>query len=614
MKEYAFICGGAWTSEAACADQVLHMDVAGPNRNVNLRLADLNRALLGNLPDLLVDLLELAAYVYCADQRASRGNASLPGAGTNWRRHLRFVIPVRYPEVWSSVAVREPLEDMLGYLSDDVYEFEFRKSRAPPAQAQLYFTDLVEGGAFEPDNIVLFSGGIDSLAGTVESLANGRRLVVVGHHSAPKVVSIQKELVRELRRLGYGRQLFHVTVNVTNTGVEPVEATQRTRSFLFASLAFVLARMFDRDGFTFYENGIVSLNLPMSGDVLGARATRTTHPKVVRGFETFFSQLVRRQIAIETPYLWLTKKDIIERLMLHDHAHLLDMSVSCVHPMSWTKDVRHCGTCSQCIDRRFAVLTAGAEQYDAADGYRIDLLTGDRGHEELDPAIAYVKFARAIANMEPVRFQSEFPHVSAALHSIPGLRAVEVLELVWALHRRHADAVISVLSRATRQCSDDLVKRRIAAGSLLNLCFARDRVETIGPDTTAQMAEFIDRLSLPVCDFAVDEIGKRICFRGELTLNGRGYRLVRTLVDNHRMGKQRNRDIPYYRAPDLADALKMEETALRKLLGRVRDDVEPRLVVDQGIVLPNGLIENVKSKGYRLSPELREVSLADLRS
>ena len=64
----------------------------------------------------------------------------------------------------------------------------------------------------------------------------------------------------------------------------PIEKTQRTRSFLFASLAFVLARMFGKERFTFFENGVISFNLPIAGDVLGARATRTTHPRVIRGF------------------------------------------------------------------------------------------------------------------------------------------------------------------------------------------------------------------------------------------------------------------------------------------------------------------------------------------
>ena len=31
----------------------------------------------------------------------------------------------------------------------------------------------------------------------------------------------------------------------------------------------------------FYENGIISLNLPVCAQVVGGRATRTTHPRVM---------------------------------------------------------------------------------------------------------------------------------------------------------------------------------------------------------------------------------------------------------------------------------------------------------------------------------------------
>lgn len=614
MKDYAFICGGASPHDLKTADQVLRLDVAGPDRNVNLRLSDVNRALLSHLPDLLIDLLELSVYVYCADQRARRGSEKLSNAGEYWRRHLHFIVPVRCLDLWSSAAVREPLEEMLGYLSDDLYTFDFVRSETPFVERQIYFDELVEGSGFEPDDVVLFSGGVDSLAGVVDCLTDGRKIAMVGHHSAPKVVNIQKELVTDLRRAGFGRQMFHVTVNVTNMGVDPVEPTQRTRSFLFASLAFVLARMFGLDRLTFYENGVVSLNLPIAGDVLGARATRTTHPKVMRGFETFFSQLVGRQITIETPYLWLTKKDIVEKLVSRGQGDLLGKSVSCVHPIAWTKDVRHCGTCSQCIDRRFAVLAAGVEQYDAAESYRIDLLTGDRSHEELDPATAYVKFARTIMKLDRADFQSEYPQVSSALHSVPGLSANEVLDRAWRLHQRHAEGVLSVLSDATKKSANDLVYGRIAPGSLLRLCFARGPIQSVGPDTTAQISAFMDRMSAATCEFAVDEIGERICFRGGYSINGAGFQVIRVLVDPHRDAKRRDAEVPFYLAYDLAVALNLDEPALRRRVGRLREEAEARLAVDQGVVLPQGLIENRKPMGYRLSPELREVALADINS
>ena len=43
------------------------MDIHGAAKNVNLRIDYISRTMLGNVPDLLIDLLEVAAYVYCAD-------------------------------------------------------------------------------------------------------------------------------------------------------------------------------------------------------------------------------------------------------------------------------------------------------------------------------------------------------------------------------------------------------------------------------------------------------------------------------------------------------------------------------------------------------------------
>jgi 7-cyano-7-deazaguanine synthase in queuosine biosynthesis len=615
MKEYAFFCGGANEQGPGFEENVIRLDVAGPDRNVNLRLTDFSRALVTELPDLLVDLLELAAYVYCADQRASRGSLKLSNAGEDWRRRLRFVVPVRCRDTWESATVRKHLAEVLGYLSDDIYEFEFLDSSTSADQVQSYFPEgPATWGGFDAEDIVLFSGGIDSLTGTVESLAAGKRLVLVSHHSASKVVSVQKDLVQEFRARGFGSQIFHVTINVTNVGVEPVEPTQRSRSFLFASLAFVVSHMFLRDGFTFYENGIVSLNLPIAADVVGARATRTTHPRVIRGFEQFFASLIGRPIAIESPYLWFTRKEVIERLGLTGLGDLLGKSVSCVHPISWTTAVRHCGTCSQCIDRRFGVLAAGAEDHDVVDGYGIDLLTGDRRFENIDPSIAYVKFARAITRVQRAQFQSEFPQVSAALHHVPGLSAGAVLDRIWGLHQRHAYSVLSVIADAARHHADDLAAGNLPPGSLLSLCFTHSRIEAVGPDTAAATAAFIDRLSTPTCYFAVDESGKKICFSGDFLIEGAGFRLILALLFNHREAKRRCEDIPFFWTDDLAVTLELEETALRRQVVRLRQLAESRLAVDLGVIFPNGFIENQRAKGYRLSPELREVSLADLRT
>ncbi|MFA7586981.1 MAG: 7-cyano-7-deazaguanine synthase [Novosphingobium sp.] len=163
--------------------------------------------------------------------------------------------------------------------------------------------------------------------------------------------------------------------------------------------------MFGKDEFTFFENGVVSLNLPIAADVLGARATRTTHPKVIRGFEEFFSLLLEREINVRTPFQWLTKTDVVRKIDERHGADLLPQTNSCTRPRAMTKKHPHCGVCSQCIDRRFAVLAAGLGDAEPAELYGVDLLTGDRTHDrDVRMAAAYVKFFRDFQDTPKDRF------------------------------------------------------------------------------------------------------------------------------------------------------------------------------------------------------------------
>ena len=70
-----------------------------------LRIQDLSARLVSNIPDTLVDLLEVAAYVYAADSAIGRGSKTDAQLGARWRRRLSFVVPVRRPNLWKSAAV-----------------------------------------------------------------------------------------------------------------------------------------------------------------------------------------------------------------------------------------------------------------------------------------------------------------------------------------------------------------------------------------------------------------------------------------------------------------------------------------------------------------------------
>lgn len=75
------------------------------------------------------------------------------------------------------------------------------------------------------------------------------------------------------------------------TGRGLKEGTHRSRSFLFAALGGITAQAFGLDRISFHENGVVSLNLPPVGNVLGTRATRTTHPQTLARFTRFFEMV-----------------------------------------------------------------------------------------------------------------------------------------------------------------------------------------------------------------------------------------------------------------------------------------------------------------------------------
>jgi hypothetical protein len=102
----------------------------------------------------------------------------------------------------------------------------------------------------EVDEVVLFSGGLDSLAGAVvESIRDKRRVALVSHRANPKINSKQKLLVNGLAKRCQ-ETLFHVPVWIQKGETLDREYTQRTRSFLYAALAAIVARAFGLRGIT----------------------------------------------------------------------------------------------------------------------------------------------------------------------------------------------------------------------------------------------------------------------------------------------------------------------------------------------------------------------------
>lgn len=616
-NEHVILCGGATPTEIDAPNQLI-LDLQCRSRNVKLQISDISQRLLASIPEVLVDLLEIAAYVYAADSAIGRGGNTDVRMGARWRRQFHFVIPVRCPERWSSPSVYDALVETLSFLSDDSYSFEFVRLEAPIHVAEYFEFDATSETAFTPDEIVLFSGGLDSLSGAVDILANSERNVaLVSHRSASKIAGAQKHLVRQLQsRFGTHRAL-HVPIWANLRQGNTREPTHRTRSFLFAALGAVTARLFNLDKIEFFENGIVSLNLPISPAVVGARATRTTHPQVTSGFQRIFSEVFGRAFNVENPFIWSTKFEIVERISANGCGDLIRHTRSCTRVHDMTRYQPHCGHCSQCIDRRFAVLAAGQEEQDPAEAYKVDLLTGERPEgPDREIALAYVRFASRVRRLDDIAFFAHYGEISRVVDCFDE-QADTVAERILSLHRRHAAAVCGVLDEAISENASSLREGDLSPDCLLSLVVGQHGSAQAYPapsNEPAQRAAIYSEIRI-----AIDQARKRVVFDKWGEIKGVSALLLTTLAEPFRVSVRNERAPEKYPFTSVRDLLRRSncnhKEALRRRILRCRRQIE-KLARDVGDAPPSAeaVIENQPWYGYRLNPDrVRIVALSDLR-
>lgn len=220
-SDHIILCGGAPTRRRAKPDNIIRLDLAGDEPNIDLEIINISRRLSSDVPEILTDLVEIASYVYCADQAVTRGGEGVLTFGAQWRRNFIFHIPVRRPSVWSSPSVLQVLRKTLAVLSDDTYDFHFlQRVNAVPMQQYLTLGDG-DSSTQQLDEVLLFSGGLDSLGGTVqEAVVDRRRVALVSHRSNSKVYSRQKKLIAGLHAICKQNPPLHVPVWVHQSGTE----------------------------------------------------------------------------------------------------------------------------------------------------------------------------------------------------------------------------------------------------------------------------------------------------------------------------------------------------------------------------------------------------------
>lgn len=606
----------------------IRMMFDGPLKTFELETDRIRASSLRELDPLCIDLLEIAATAFAADSAERRGGPTRPGMGADWRRSFDFQIPVSDPTFWNRTEVRHALEDAIGFLTEDTVTFRFIRKQI--ARAAEPFLDLdPHGTSFDAEEVILFSGGLDSFAGALESLStSNKKVILLTHRSAQKAIPRQVKLGRYLAER-FPDRVLHIHVKARRVGQVASDSSQRSRSFLFAALGQLVARAFRAKRLSFYENGVISHNLPISAQVVGTMATRTTHPLSLRKLNTVMEHLGPDHIPIENRYRWLTKRDVVERIAQHNGADRIPISVSCTSIREQTTLHTHCGTCSQCIDRRFALLAAGLGKHDSATDYGTDILFGSREKPQSQTmAVEWTRHALNLSNIDHngfiQKFGTEFARIS---EGHPDQSKQAVLDQCVGMHKRHGESVLQVLKQVLSDHATAILLSEFPPTSLVTLILGQQGVGLSSlvsrPSPTASRIpqtypeDEIDLISGPEdplrVSFAMENGRPMVSIVGlcDLTMS---QALVPTdlkstfLEDLSR--SLRPDDHRYIATGTLASAQNTDKSVIRQQVKRCRQTLgESFKMVHSQEIEPDRFIQNSAHKGYRLAPSIIPIRL-----
>jgi 7-cyano-7-deazaguanine synthase in queuosine biosynthesis len=259
---------------------------------------------------------------------------------------------------------------MLKYLTGDRWQIELRDRQAAPVVAP------ATPGA-PPSAVSLFSGGLDSFIGAVDLAEADGRIALISHYGPGVTAKIQRTVFHELEKVYSGRlQHLRFWVHPPLGEDHQGEPTMRSRSLLFLALGTAVAATYGAAvPLVVPENGLVSLNVPLTGTRLSSLSTRTTHPHFVGLYRQVLSK-VGITTPVELPYHFRTKGEMLveakNQKLVQDAARL---TMSCAHPEAGrhrgAAPSLHCGYCVPCIIRRAAMEAAAIP--DAA--FRVDVRT-----------------------------------------------------------------------------------------------------------------------------------------------------------------------------------------------------------------------------------------------
>ncbi len=321
----------------------------------------------GTATSLEQDLLSVSSAVFAADLAIKRGRRE------GFARHIELELRVVNYHAFESI--RQRLQYALYVLSNDAWKITFVPTAGQPEKVHCPSNRGGDGA------VLLFSGGLDSLAAAVQLANAGEPIQLVSHITGNRIVSNSQQQVFSYLESCYPRLFGRIACRVSaRTHTEhpfPIdqdrEETQRTRSFVFLSLAVLAARRRNiRRVVYIAENGQMAIHLPLTAARMGAFSTHTAHPEFVCEIKNVLSQLLGFDFEIDNPFLYKTKAEVVEGVCKH-HPKAIEVSISCWKASRVVGEHSHCGFCVPCLIRRVSLEKHGLR----LDEYSRDILVED---------------------------------------------------------------------------------------------------------------------------------------------------------------------------------------------------------------------------------------------
>ena len=270
-------------------------------------------------------------------------------------------MPVLCLDKWN--ANKDLIEKTLSFLTGDYWKFVFRERSLNDYEVLRREAMSNSKDKLSATEFCMLSGGLDSFIGAINLLTDGHRPIFVGNYNGGKGVSVYQKKVIDLLNghFTYDKNRFYQFYAAPKSGKED---TTRSRSLMFFAHAILLASGMGNP-VTLYvpENGVISLNIPLTIHRTGSLSTRTTHPFFMGMLCKLLSNL-GLPITIENPFQFDTKGEMVRDC--HDRQFLknnVKWTMSCSHPdlgrYSGETEPSHCGCCLPCTIRRAAIKFAG---------------------------------------------------------------------------------------------------------------------------------------------------------------------------------------------------------------------------------------------------------------